>query len=151
MDARTGEDPAQDRGAGAGLDPQRFGQGAGGAHHLIVEERGVQPLAADLGGLLQDPVVGGVPGERGPGARLTGALHGGGADRRLLQTNRDFGERLPRQPACGRAGPRPGERGERGVGGGVEAGVWRLASGSRTAAASRPVRYDVRARRRAAR
>ena len=81
MDARTGEDPAQDRGAGAGLDPQRFGQGAGGPHHLVVEERGVQPLAADLGGLLQDPVVGGVPGERGPGAGLTGALHGGGADR----------------------------------------------------------------------
>lgn len=80
----------------------------------------MQALAADLRGLLQDPVVGGVPGERGPGAGLAGALDGGGADRRLLKTNRYFSERLPGQPAGGGPRTRPGQRGERGIGGAVE-------------------------------
>lgn len=72
MDARPAEHPAQDRGPCAGLDAQRLGQGAGRPDDLVVEERGVQALAADLRGLFQDPVVGGSPGEGGAGAGLPG-------------------------------------------------------------------------------
>lgn len=57
VDARTRKDPAQDRRAGARLDPEGFGERAGGPYDLVVQEGGVQPLAADLGGLFQDAVV----------------------------------------------------------------------------------------------
>ncbi len=122
MDAGAREDPAQDRGPGARLDPERFREGTGGPYDLVVEVRGVQSLAADLGGLLQDPLVGRVPGQRRAGPGLARPLDRGGPDRRLLKANRYFRERLPREPARGRTGPGPGEGGQRGVGRGVEAG-----------------------------
>ncbi len=82
----------------------------------------MQPLAADLRRLFQDALVGRVPGQGRAGPGLARALHRGGADRRALQPNRYFGERLPGEPAGGRARPGPGEGGERGLGGGVETG-----------------------------
>ncbi len=116
--ARPGEDGAQDRGARSRLHPERLGEGAAGPYDLVVEEGGVEALAADLGGLFEDAVVGGVPGEGGGRAALPGALREAlGADGRGLQTNRYFGQSLTREPAGGRPGAAPGEGGEGGVDG----------------------------------
>ncbi|SCD81045.1 hypothetical protein GA0115236_12381, partial [Streptomyces sp. IgraMP-1] len=53
------EHRTQHLGAGAGAYPECFGERAAGAHHLVVEVRGVQALEADLGGLFEDAEVGG--------------------------------------------------------------------------------------------
>ncbi|OSY51054.1 hypothetical protein BG846_03301 [Streptomyces fradiae ATCC 10745 = DSM 40063] len=115
VDAAAGEDGPQDVGPGAGPYPQRFGEVPAGPYDLVVEERGVQALAAHLRRLFEDAVVGGVPGEGGAGAGLAGALDRGGAGGGLVEANRYFRECLPGQPAGRGAGARPGEGGEGGV------------------------------------
>lgn len=95
MDADAREDRAQDARAGVRLDPERFGKIAAGPYHLVVEEGGVQALAADLGGLLQHPVVRRRPGEGGTRACFPRPLDGGRQGRGPVQANRYFGQGLP--------------------------------------------------------
>ncbi len=163
VDAAAGEDGPQDVGARAGAYAEGFGEVAAGAYDLVVEEGRVEALAADLGGLFEDAVVGGVPGEGGAGAGLAGPVDGGEAAGCLVEAGGDVGEGLAGEPAGGGAGPGPGEGGEGGVDGAVVGGgrvagavrggagcgvvgaAWRAAaprgpSASRAAAASRPVR-----------
>ena len=79
--------------------------GLGRRGRLVVEERRVQPLAGYGGGLFEDPEVGGVPGERGPGPPLAGAFDRPGPPGRVLQADRHLGQRLAGEPAGGGPGP----------------------------------------------
>ncbi len=110
--ARAGEHRAQHRRPRARLHPQGVGQGAAGEHDLVVEKRGVQPLAADLGGLLEDTVVGGLAGQCRAGALLARAADAGRTDGRVAEAAGHLGQCLAGEPACGGAGAAPGEGGE---------------------------------------
>lgn len=119
VDAGAGEDRAQDAGPGVRLDPERFGEVAAGPYDLVVEEGGVQPLAPDLRGLLQDPVVGRRAGggrrarvpRRGAGRRSEASPPGSGEP--ILQPAPPPSASVPPDPAATRRGRRarpPGGR-----------------------------------------
>ena len=75
-DAGALQDRTEDGRAGARLDPQGLREGAAGPDDLVVEERGVQALEADLGCLFEDAQVRRAPGERRTRAEVAGALPG---------------------------------------------------------------------------
>lgn len=109
----------------------------------------MQPLAADLHGLLEDPVVGGVAGEQRAGAGLPGRSDSGGRPAATVRRIDTSASASPvSQPAAG-----PGRdqvRAAREASTGPEDLSVTPPSRSRAAAASMPARYVVRASLRAA-